>query len=217
MRQAREAIGLAILLERHASKLFANGARPAGWIGVPQDVPEEAYKSILAAWRKSNEGSDNSGKTAVLVNGSEFHSLTFNSVDAQFLELRQFAISEIARVYRIPPIFLQDYGRATWSNSAEMGQQFLTYCLMPWLRRWEAEVGLKLIEDPNAYAEFQTDALLRSNFTTRMAGYSTAIASRILNPNEARAAENRPPYEGGDEFINPNITTAAPAAPKESE
>jgi hypothetical protein len=29
----------------------------------------------------------------------------------------------------------------------------------------------------------------------------------VLCPNEARARENLPPYEGGDEFANPNTTT----------
>ena len=39
-----------------------------------------------------------------------------------------------------------------------------------------------------------------------MEAYSKAIAARILNPNEARAAENRAPYDGGDVFQNPNTT-----------
>ncbi len=32
---AREAIGLALLLEKHAAKLFANGARPGGVLKAP--------------------------------------------------------------------------------------------------------------------------------------------------------------------------------------
>ena len=33
------------------------------------------------------------------------------SVNAQLLEPRKFAIGESARVFRIPPIFLMEYGR----------------------------------------------------------------------------------------------------------
>jgi len=211
--EAREAIALAILLEEHASRLFGNGARPAGVVEVPGDVPEKGITTLVKTWQDTHEGSAKAGKTAWLLNGSKFNPLTFSSVDAQFLELRQFALTEIARIWRVPPVFIQDYGRATWSNSAEMGQQFLTFCLLPWIRRWESEVNLKLLDGEN-YAEFQVDGLLRADFTTRMTGYSTAIAARILSPNEARAAENRPPYQGGDDFTNPNIEPAA--APEES-
>jgi phage portal protein BeeE len=105
---------------------------------------------------------------------------------------------------------LMEYGRATWGNAEEMGQQFLNYTLIPWIKRWQGELWLKLFspeERTTYFAEFLTDDLLRADFTKRMEGYATAIASRMLSPNEARAAENRAPYAGGDRFENPNVTT----------
>ena len=39
--------------------------------------------------------------------------------------------------------------------------------------------------------------------------------ARVINPNEARAWEGLPPYSGGEQFANPNITTAS-AAPGEA-
>jgi phage portal protein BeeE len=56
------------------------------------------------------------------------------------------------------------------------------------------------------------DDFLRADFAKRMDGYAKAVAARILSPNEARAAENRPPYAGGDKFENPNTTTGAQSA-----
>ena len=73
-----------------------------------------------------------------------FEALTLNSVDSQFLELKQHQTLEIARVFRVPPIFIGEYGRATWANSEEQGKQLLTYTLMPWIKRWEGEIALKL-------------------------------------------------------------------------
>ena len=69
--------------------------------------------------------------------------------------------------------------------------------LLPWIKRWEGEIALKLFtpEERQSYSRrFNTDALLRADFDTRMDGWQKAIAARIVNPNEARAAENRPPY-----------------------
>jgi phage portal protein BeeE len=88
-----------------------------------------------------------------------------------------------------------------------MGQEFLNFCLMAWIKRWEGEIRLKLFtpdERESHFAEFLTDDLARADLAARMSAYSAAIAARILNPNEVRALENRAPYEGGDKFENPN-------------
>jgi HK97 family phage portal protein len=208
---AREAIGLALIMERHAATLFGNGGRPDGVLKTADKLGAETATRVGTAWR-ARYGGGTSGGTPVLEQGLEFQPITFTSVDAQFLELRKFAIEEIARVFRIPPVFLMEYGRATWSNSEQMGRQFLTFTLMPWVKRWEGEIRLKLFtpEERNTFfSEFLIDDLQRADFATRMEGYAKAIAARILNPNEARAAENRAPYAGGDKFENPNTTAGA--------
>lgn len=209
----REAIALALVMEQHAARLFGRGARPAGVLKFKNKLGAETATRIKASWQAAHGGS-NSGGTAVLEEDGEFQPITFNSVDAQFLELRKFAIEEIARLFRVPPVFLMEYGRATWGNSEEMGRQFVTWCLMPWIKRWEGEIRLKLFtpDDREAFvAEFLVDDLLRADFAARMEGYGKAIAARILNPNEVRAAENRPAYTGGERFENPNTTTGAAA------
>lgn len=209
VREGREAIGVALALEAHAGRLFLNGCRPSGILSFPQRLGAEVAKRIKLSWQAATGGS-NSGGTAVLEEGGAFTPLAFSSVDAQFLEMRKFAVEEIGRIFRISPVLLQDLGRATWANSEEMGRQFIAYTLMPWLKRIEAEFRLKLFtveERQTLHVEFLTDDFARADLAARMTAYSTAIAARILSPNEARAAENRPPYAGGDRFENPNTTT----------
>ena len=214
IRQAREAIGLAIVMEQHAARLFSNGARPGGVISYPNALDVTSIRNISANWRAAFSG-QGTGKAAILDQGATYSPITLTSVDAQFMEMRAFAIAEIARAFRVPPTLLMDYGRATWGNSEAMGQQFLTYTLMPWIKRWEAELRLKLFSPTDRetfFAEFLVDDLLRGDFDKRAKSYAQLIAARVLNPNECRAMENRPPYEGGDEFLNPN-TTPAPLPP----
>jgi len=207
--QAREAIGLALILEQHASKLFANGARPGGVLRFPNKLGAEVAKRIKASWQAAFGGS-NSGGTAVLEEGGEYQQLAFKSTDAQFLELRQFAIAEIARAFRVPPILLMDYGRATWSNSEEAARQFLTFSLMPWLQRWEGEFAKLFTEEerPRYFAAFETNSFARADLKSRAEAYSKLIAARVMTPNEARARENLPAHPDGDSLANPNITPA---------
>lgn len=213
IQQAREAIGLAILLESHTANLFANGAQPGGVIEIPAGLGDDGLKKLRAAWRAAHEGADKAGKTAVLWDGAKYNAITFDPVSSQLLELRKFSISEIGRAFSIPVTFLGDLEKATWSNAESMNRQFLQMTLLPWLKRWEGEIALKLFtatEREQRYAEFMTDGLLRADFAARMTGYSQAISARFLSPNEARAAENRPPYAGGEKFENPNTTSSAP-------
>lgn len=209
--EGREAIGLALTLERHAGRLFGNGARPSGVLALKGNLPPDALTRAKAAWQSAHGGS-NSGGTAVIPAEASWQSLTLTSVDAQFLELRQFAINEIARLFRVPPHMLFEMGRATWSNSEQMGAEFLTYSLLPWIRRWEAEIALKLFtrEERRTYvAKFQTDQFARPDYLQLIEGLGKAVAARILNPNEARAKIDEPPYAGGEQFLNPAIETAA--------
>lgn len=213
VQQCREAIALNIVMERHAARLFANGARPSSLLTFSNPVPVEEAKNIRRALAVFSQP-ENAGKTMLVDRGGEFKPLTFSSTDAQFLELWQHSINEIARIFRVPPHMLFELGRATWGNAAEMGAAFLRFTLDRWLKAWQGEIRLKLIApDDRArfYAEFLTDDLLRTDLAARADAYGKLIAARVLNPNEVRAMENRAPYAGGDKFQNPN-TTAGGAA-----
>lgn len=66
-------------------------------------------------------------------------------------------------------------------------------------------------------AEFLLDDLLKADTAARWDAYSKAIASRILSPNEVRAMENRPRYEGGNSYINPNTASLTITAPRDQK
>ncbi len=216
---AREAIALALVMERHSGTLFKNGGRPSGVITMPGVLGDQPAEDFLKSWADTY-GGDGNGGVAILESGADYKTITMTSVDAQFVQLREFTISEISRVFRVPPIFLSDYGRATWANNEAQGSQLLTFCLRPWITRWEGEIRLKLFgekERKNYVAEFLIDDLLRAETAKRYEAYTKAIAARILNPNECRAMENRAPYEGGDEFVNPNTMSTQQPAPQPEE
>jgi HK97 family phage portal protein len=168
--------------------------------------------------RSSGHGGENSGKVAILEDDSDFTPLTFNSVDLQFQEMRAFQLSEISRALGVPPVLLSEYGRATWANSEQMAQSFLTFTLLPRIKLWQGAISRLLSEEEQQtyYPEFLVDELVKADIAERFEAYSKAIASRIFNPNEIRAMENRPPYVGGEEFADPNITPNAPAPPAPS-
>lgn len=211
--EAREAIGLAMVLEAHGAGLFGRGARPSGLLKYGKTLAADISDRLRQSFERFHKGSENAGRTLVLEDGMEFQPLQLTSVDAQFFQLRQFQIQEISRFFRVPLHLLNDLERATHNNAEAMGQQFLTFCLLPLLRIWTDALKLTLLtpeERREYYFEFIVDDIARANLAARFTAYSQAINAGVLNPNEARALENRAPYAGGETFMRPVNTAPAP-------
>lgn len=208
---AREAIALALVLEKHGAGLFGRGARPAGVLKAKRVLTSEVAARLRASFERMFAGGENAGRTAILEDEMEFVPLQLSSVDAQFLEMRKFQLQEIARVWRVPLHLLADLDRTTHSNAEELGQQFLTFTLLPILRAWQDSMRLSLLtpEERRAgfYIEFLVDDLARADLAARFTAYSQAVAAGVFNPNEIRAMENRSPYAGGEIFTRP-VNTA---------
>jgi HK97 family phage portal protein len=211
--QCREAIGLSLVMEKHAAGLFGRGARPGGILKTKGKLTTEIIERLRVSFDNAMRGGENAGKTAILEEGFDFTANQLSSVDAQFLELRKFQVAEVARVLRIPMHLVNDLERATFNNTEQMGQQFITYCLLPILRSWCDALKITLLtaeERKRFYFEFELNDLARADLAARFTAYSQAINAGILNPNEIRAMENRAPYPGGETYMRPVNTAPAP-------
>jgi HK97 family phage portal protein len=211
----REAIAVAIVMERHAARLFGKGARPGGIIETPKNVGDEGSKRMLAGWRLAMDGADNAGKTGVLWDGAQWKQMTLTSVDAQFQQLRVFQLQEIARAFNIPAVLIGELSRATWSNSAEMQRLFLMLCLEPWLLAIEGALRRALfLKDERARfaVRIQRDDFSKVDLSVLATAINSLVASRVINPNTARAWLGEPAYEGGEAYANPNTGASQPGA-----
>ena len=205
---AKNAVGLAIAAEKYGSRFFANDARPTVVLTSPKPMKPEARKNLRESWNDTYRGAENTGKVAVLEEGLDIKTIGIEPDAAQFLETRQFQVSEIARMFRIPPHMLGDVTNSTsWGTGIEQQELgYLAHTLRPWLVRIEQQLNKDLLlpaERSKYYFEHLVDALLRTDIQSRMTAYATAIGNGILSPNEAREAENRNPYKGGDTYRFP--------------
>jgi HK97 family phage portal protein len=206
----REAIGLALAMERHQAQLYGNAARPGGVLKLPGRLNPATHERLMQDFQQKWAGAG--GRTLILEDSATFEPITFSSVDLQHLELRRFQIAEIARSLRIPLHLLGDWERATWSNAEIAGQQFLSFTLLPWLKLWEGAIRRALLtpaERQTYYCEFLVDDLVRADIAARFEAYTKAATNGLLTTNEIRALENRPPLPGGDELRVPMNTEPA--------
>jgi HK97 family phage portal protein len=209
----REAIGAALVMEQHAAKLFVNGARPSGQIVSPKSLGDEGVKKMIKGFMAAYGGASKSGGTPIFWDGTEFKAISMSSVDAQFQQLRIFQLQEIARAFNVPAILIGELSRATWSNSAEMQRLFLMLCLEPWLQALESAFRRALIakEGRKRFAiRFERDDFSKVDLSVLATALNSLIASRVLNPNTAREWLGLPPYDGGEDYANPNTGASQP-------
>ncbi|MBR0945959.1 phage portal protein [Bradyrhizobium liaoningense] len=215
IRQGRQAIGLAMALEAHAARLLANGARPSGALSTGgKKLDDVAFERLKSSWKAGHSGS-NAGGTAILEDGVTFTPITFSSVDLEFNSMRIFQTVDIGRCLGVPPSMIFEMGRATWANSEEMAQAFLTFTLLGRCKLWQGAISRLLTAEEQAtlYPEFEVDSLVKADLAARYAAFTAACGGPFLTANEVRATDNRPGIEGGDKLRPPANATGVSATP----
>jgi HK97 family phage portal protein len=149
----------------------------------------------------------------VLEEGMSLKTLSIPPEQAQFLETRKFQIQEICRIFRVPPHLVADLDRATFSNIEHQSISFVVHTIRPWLLRWEQAINKSLFlpnEKKEYFSSFVVEGLLRGDFASRMAGYSSGIQNGVYSINDVRNLENMnliSDEEGGNlHIINGNMT-----------
>ncbi|PHM38424.1 phage portal protein [Xenorhabdus mauleonii] len=200
----RETLGLGLAQQRHGASIMKDGMMAAGVIKAADWLDGIKGSKALEALERY-KGARNAGKTPILEGGMEYQQLGMSNQDAEWLASRRFTIDDIARMFNVSPIFLQEYSNSTYSNFSEASRAFLTITMRPWLANFEQQIKAALLmTSPKRgiryQVEFDTADLLRANPRERFQSYETAIKSGVMSPNEAREREGLSPREGGDEF-----------------
>jgi HK97 family phage portal protein len=215
---AREGIGLGMAAERFGGTLFGNGATPTGILTTETRPDEPTQKQIKNAWNEIHSGVYNSHKTALLTGGMKYQQISINPEEAQFLDTRKFQISEIARLFRLPPSMIgaPSGDSQTYANHEQRMLEFAQMSIRPWNVRWEQELNRKLFtprERSRYFVEFNMDGILRADIKTRYESFSLAL-DRWLTRNEIRDLDNRNPVDGGDLFQTPQPAPVLPGGAK---
>lgn len=216
--QAKNVIGMDLATAKHASKLFANGARPGGLLVHPGKVGKEGRKSIAKEWNEQYQGVENTNRVAVLAESMDFKAIAMTNVDAEFIEARKLTRAEIASIFRVPPHKIGILDNATFSNIEHQSLEYVTDSLMPIARRWEQTLNATLLRDSEKgeyYFEFLFDALLRGDLKSRYDAYAVARNWGWMSANDVLEKENMNPIPDGDEYLRPSNMTIAgtPIAP----
>lgn len=207
---AKNCIGHGLALEKHGNKSFANGARPSGVLKHPGKMAPEARANLRAEWNQLHAGSDNAGRVAVLWEGMEFAAMQMSNEDSQWLQARRLDREFVASLFNLPAFKLNSLEHSSVrANLEEQNRDYFQTSLSRWLNRFAEQARSKLLSEKQRttghYYRWLPEAFLKGDIQKRYQAYGVAITNRVLNPNEVREKEDMNPYDGGDEYSNPNI------------
>lgn len=192
IRQAREAIGLSIALERQQAKLAGNGGKPSGILSFGQKLSPETVSALRETWQ-DRYGPDGDGGIAVLDGDAKFASMTMTSVDAQHLETRRMQIEEIARAFRVQPMMLMQQDKAaTYASAEQFARMHVTHTLGPWIERFEQAAARDILgHAAGLRVDLDERNLLRGDFDAQGQYYTKALGAGgqpgWMTVNEVRA------------------------------
>ena len=203
---AREAVAIGLAAQEYGARFYSNGANAGGVITAPGRLNTEVVKRLRESWNRAQSGNSNSHSTAILEEGMKYEKIGLDPEAAQFLQSRKFQVNEIARIFRIPPSYLADLeNSSTRANTEQQAIQFVRDCITPYVRRMEVELNRKLFreDEPNLYAYFTMEGLMRGDQKARYEAYAVARNWGWLSVNDIRDLENLNPVEGGDIYLQP--------------
>lgn len=199
-------------MQRDRHTQFSSGGGVRGVVSSSGDFSGTGVAAFDEVQKASQdiEGDIRSGKKIITVpNPLQFSQLSLSSAELQFLESRKFEVLEICRFFGVHPSFVFSDTSSNYKSAENANTAFLAQTLNPMLRMIENEFQRKLCGwrlHGSAKFEFDRSALYASDPESRARYEAQQLGNGTRTVNELRAADNRPPVEGGDKpLVSANL------------
>lgn len=192
---AKESIGLALAADQFGAAFFGNGATVGGFIKFPagyDPAPEELVR-LKKDFAKKHVGARKSHAIGALTGGAEFQPNETSNKDSQFLELREFQVEDIGRLYGVPPHMIgsQKPGAVAYASVEQRNIDFVTHGLQPVIEKLEDGYE-RVLRGSRTYFKFSVEGLLRGDQKSRWEAYGIALDKKVIRREEVRAKEDLP-------------------------
>ena len=192
---------LGMNIAMNSANFFQNASRPGGILTAPALIDDTTAARLKNYWEDNYTGL-NRGKIAVLGDGLKFEAMRENAVDAQLIEQLRISAENVCTAFGVPPYMIGIGAPPSYNNIEALNQQYYSQCLQNLIEAIEIllDEGLGLVNvTPRTYGtEFDLDGLLRMDTSTKSKTWGDLVKVGIAAPNEARAAFDLMPVDGGD-------------------
>lgn len=221
----RQTLTEQIQADKFRTEIYRSSGRFNAYITRPKDVApwdDETKSKWLTAFREGwSADGGNSGKMPLLEDGMEIKPYQFNAKEAQYAETKQLSREDVAAAYHINPSLIWHTTTQTYASAKDNARALYADCLGPVLQMIQQRINSFLLPiigaDQNTYVEFDLTEKLKGSFEERASILQASVGGPWMTRNEARADNNLPPIEGGDDLIVPlNVVEGGQASPQDT-
>lgn len=221
----RQTLNEQIQADKFRSNIWSSSGRFNAYITRPANVQpwtDEQRKSFLTAFREGwGEGGSNAGKMPLLEDGMEIRPYQFNAKEAQYVETKQLSREDVAAAYHVNPSLIWHTTTQTYASAKDNARALYADCLGPTLQMLQQRINSFLLPmvgaDPDTYVIFDLTEKLKGSFEERASILQASVGGPWMTRNEARADNDMPPVDGGDELIVPlNVVEGGQASPQDT-
>lgn len=202
-----------------SGRLNAQILRPAN----VQPWDDEQRKRFVEAFRESwGAGGSKAGSIPLLEDGMEIKPFSTSFKESQWMESVKLSREACAAAYGVNPSLIWHTDTQTYASSKDNARALYAECLGPVLQMLQQRINAFLLPmvgaDPDeTYVEFDLTEKLKGSFEERASILQAAVGGPWMTRNEARADNNLPPVEGGDELIVPlNVIEGGQSSPQDT-
>ena len=207
----RQTLSEQIQADRFRKEIWRSSGRFNAYITRPKDVQpwdDQTRTRFIAAFREGwGQDGENAGKMPLLEDGMEIKPYQFSAKEAQYSETKQLSREDVAAAYHVNPSLIWHTTTQTYASAKDNARALYADCLGPTLQMLQQRINAFLLPmigaDNDLYVEFDLREKLKGSFEERASILQAAVGAPYITRNEARADNNLPPIEGGDELIVP--------------
>lgn len=203
---------------KYRRDLWKRGARFGGVISRKTEWPNgKARRRFLKGFQKFASGGASAGSWLLLEDDMEAKAIeSMKPSEALDLDGRTLSDIQVASAYHIPPELI-GAREGNFSNIKAFFEALYGPALGPLITDIDQTLNAALTRTSDLYIEADVDAMLRGNFEDQLKSLQSSVGAPWLLRNEARALQNLPPIEGGDDLVVPlNVLVGGQANPRDS-
>lgn len=215
--RAGDVIAAAQAAQEYDLAYYRSGGQPSGILRTESDLSGYAKDErgqylhradgsvvslkdqLRSEWERVHYGPTNSHRVAILDFGLDYKPLTSSNRDAQFVENKQLAVTDIARYFGVP-LYKLNEGHQAYNSNEQNGIEYVVGTLHPIVTQYEEEQTYKLLtESELATLEIRINMMaeLKGDTASRAAWYRTMSELSVFCPDDICALEDIPNVPGG--------------------
>lgn len=183
---------------RYENVLAKTGGNKKGFLESESKLDQTVIDLLKEQWEKMY--SQNSENCIVLNKGLHFKESASTSTEMQMNENKNTNSDEICKICNTPPSIIGGDGKA----NANDYEKFIKMAILPLLEAIATSLNRDLLlekEKGSFYFAHDTKELLKGDIEKRFKAYEIGIKNKILQVNEVRYEENKPPIEALNDTI----------------